>query len=289
MALALVACGESKKDGSGQALVNVDGTEVTIHQLNTELSKTGGQQATKQLLDALVARQLFVNAAKKAKMDSDPNVLAELERSRDLVLAQAYIQSKAGSIARPTRDEIENFYRQNPDWFGQRKQYDFYELVINGADMSPELNTLMGTPRPIEEVATWLEAKRINFTRLQVSKTTAELPAPMVAGLKTLSRGGLFVVNEGSSAVLASLMDVKNVPLTLIAATPQIEQYLIGQKQSQATEVELNRLKAEAKIEFFDKAKSLKDLTAQNPGAAATAAPAAAKDSAIGRGLSGLK
>jgi hypothetical protein len=65
--------------------------KITIHQVNNELAKTGGTQVTKQLLDGLVARQLLVNAAKKDKLDTDPAVLADMERSRNLVLAQSYV------------------------------------------------------------------------------------------------------------------------------------------------------------------------------------------------------
>ena len=78
--IGLAACGEKKpaSASSSQVVAIVDGQEITIHQVNNELAKTGGQQVTKQLLDGLVARQLLINAAKKDKLDTDPAVLAGL-------------------------------------------------------------------------------------------------------------------------------------------------------------------------------------------------------------------
>jgi EpsD family peptidyl-prolyl cis-trans isomerase len=287
--VSLAACGGKKEASSGQVLASVDGQEITIHQLNNELGKSGAAEASKQLLDGLVARQVLVNAAKKEKIDSDPAVLAELERTRDLVLAQAYVRSKIGMPARPTPSEIEGFYQQHPEWFAQRKQYEFAELVIGATSLSKELNDLMTGTRPIEEVAAWLETHRIQYTRLQVVKTSMDLPPAMLNSLKNMERGSLFIVREGPSAILASLQDVKPLPMSLAVATPQIQQYLMQQRQSQMTDQELNRLKAAAKIEYTDKGRALKDLAANAPAQDADTAPAAEKqtpaDDAVSRGF----
>ncbi|KAF1043017.1 MAG: hypothetical protein GAK35_02399 [Herbaspirillum frisingense] len=285
----LAACGNKSEVSSSQALASVDGKEITIHQLNAELGRSGAREASKQVLDGLVARQLLVNAARKEKLESNPTVLADMERAKDLVLAQSYVQMKLSKPARPSQQEIGDFYNQHPDWFAQRKQFDFAELVISNANMSDELNKMMVGTRPLEEIASWLNAQRIPFTRMQVTKTSMDLPAPMLDGLKGLERGRLFIVKENDSAILTSLADVKSAPLSQVAAAPQIEQYLMAQRQGEITDRELNRLKSEAKIEYFDKAKTLKDLSAAPADPAATTGAAPARDDAVSRGLSGLK
>lgn len=298
----LAACGSKNEASSGQALASVDGKEVTVHQLNAELGRGGASQATRQLLDGLVARQLLVNAARKEKLDSNPSVLAAMERAKDLVLAQSYVQMKLGKPTPPTAQEVDEFYRRHPDWFAQRKQYDFSELVIANASLSNELNELMRGTRPLEEVAGWLNARHIPFTRVQVTKTSMDLPPPMLESLKDMQRGSLFIVREGESAILAALADVKSAPVSPAAAAPQIEQYLMAQRQGEITDRELNRLRAEAKIDYFDKAKALKDASGSAAAAAApaasnsAAAPAAVsaeaappKDDVVARGLGGIK
>ncbi|HZG21267.1 MAG TPA: EpsD family peptidyl-prolyl cis-trans isomerase [Herbaspirillum sp.] len=296
--LALAACGEKKSStGSSQVVASVDGQEITIHQVNNELAKSGGREVTKQLLDGLVARQLLVNAAKKDKLDTDPAVLADMERARNLVLAQSYVAAKIKPPARPLDQEVEDLYRKNPDWFAQRKQYEFGQLVIAAASMTPELNALMERPgKKLDDVAAWLDLHRIQYARQSVVKTSADLPPQMNDSLKNMERGTLFVVTEGPTAILTTLLDVKSSPLSLAVATPQIIQYLVTQRQNQASEQLVDRLKREAKIEYSDQARSFKDLTAPaaNP-AAAKGADAAAKDGenarneAISRGVAGFK
>ncbi|WDZ97906.1 EpsD family peptidyl-prolyl cis-trans isomerase [Herbaspirillum sp. WKF16] len=282
----LAACGSKNEASSGQALASVDGKEITVHQLNAELGRGGAREASKQVLDGLVARQLLINAARKEKLDANPAVLANMERAKDLVLAQSYVQMKLGKPARPTPQEIDDFYAKHPQWFAQRRQFEFSELVIGAANLSDELNALMVGTRPLDEIASWLNAKRIPFTRLQVTKTSMDLPPAMLDELKTMERGHLFIVREGESAILASLADVRSAPLSQVAAAPQIEGYLMAQKQGQITDQALNQLRAEAKIDYFDKAKSLKD---QAPAQAAAEPAAPAQGDAVSRGLSGIK
>lgn len=272
--LVLAACGQQQQAGSGQALASVDGREITIHQLNAELGKGAASQADRQLLDGLVARQLLVNAARKEKLDTNPTVLADMERAKDLVLAQSYAQMKLGKPSPPTRQQVDAFYDQHPDWFAQRQQFEFAELVIDRASVNDELNQLMTGVRPLTEVAAWLQKQHIPFTRLQVSKTSMDLPAPMLAGLKKMERGQLFIVNEGNAAILAALADVRSAPLTREAAAQQIEQYLLAQRQNEITEQAVARLKSEASIVYFDAAGKLKDSAAA-PAPVAEAVPGA--------------
>lgn len=292
--IALAACGEKKpaSASSSQVVAIVDGQEITIHQVNNELAKTGGQQVTKQLLDGLVARQLLVNAAKKDKLDTDPAVLADMERARNLVLAQSYVATKVKAPMRPLDQDIDDLYRKNPDWFAQRRQYEFAQLIVAASSVTPELNALMDQRgKRLEDVVAWLDAHRVQYARQQIIKTSADLPPQMNASLKTMERGALFIVIEGQTAILTSLQDVKSAPLSLAVATPQIVQYLAGQKQNQASEELLDRLKSGAKIEYSEQAKTFKDLSVAIPGAAGDTSKSAEsiKNDAISRGVAGFK
>jgi peptidyl-prolyl cis-trans isomerase C len=294
--IGLAACGEKKpaSASSSQVVAIVDGQEITIHQVNNELAKTGGQQVTKQLLDGLVARQLLINAAKKDKLDTDPAVLADMERARNLVLAQSYVATKVKAPARPLDQDIDDLYRKNPDWFAQRRQYEFAQLIVAASAVTPELNALMDQHgKRLEDVVAWLDAHRVQYVRQQVVKTSADLPPQMNASLKTMERGTLFIVIEGQTAILTSLQDVKSAPLSLSVATPQIAQYLMAQKQNQASEELLARLKSEAKIEYSEQAKSFKDMSVATPAPATASGGGKSADSikndAISRGVAGFK
>ncbi|MDR6582028.1 peptidyl-prolyl cis-trans isomerase, EpsD family [Herbaspirillum sp. BH-1] len=292
--MGLAACGEKKPAAasSSQVVAIVDGQEITIHQVNNELAKTGGQQVTKQLLDGLVARQLLINAAKKDKLDTDPAVLADMERARNLVLAQSYAATKVKAPARPLDQDIDDLYRKNPDWFAQRRQFEFAQLIVAGSSVTPELRELMDQRgKRLEDVVAWLDAHRVQYVRQNVIKTSADLPPQMNATLKNMERGTLFIVIEGQTSILTSLQDVKNAPVSLAVATPQIVQYLVTQKQNQASEQLLDRLKSEAKIEYSEQAKSFKDLSVASPAEKDDAGKTAesVKNDAISRGVASFK
>ena len=76
-------------------------------QLNEELQRAGvtaAQQetASKQLLQVLIDRQLLQEAAAKENLDRDPKVMQAIDRAKSLIIAQAYLQKRVGSVAKPT-------------------------------------------------------------------------------------------------------------------------------------------------------------------------------------------
>jgi peptidyl-prolyl cis-trans isomerase C len=307
--LGLSACG-SKEKAPGQAIAKVNGDEITVHQLNEELQRLGGQQGVtnKQVLEALVDRQLILGEALKEKTDRDPTVMQAVERAKAQIYVQAYLQKKIGSSAKPSKTDVDSFFEKNPDLFTQRKQYDLKELVIETKNFSPELSAMMDTAKSLEEVAAWLEAKNIQFSRAQISRTSTDLPAEMIKSLKGMQKGQLFTIKEGGRSLLVSLHEIKDAAVTAAVAAPQIEQFLISKKNKEASEAELARLRATGKIEYLNAEiinKGQPENAAPAPAAQAvpqSVAPAAAAstvgetkpdnkpdDATINRGVAGLK
>ncbi|MYM98010.1 peptidyl-prolyl cis-trans isomerase, EpsD family [Rugamonas sp. FT81W] len=281
----LSACGEKEKK-PGQALASVNGEEITVLQLNEELQRSGVQaaqqeQAKRQLVESLIDRQLLLNEAAKEKLDRDPKVVQAVERAKALIVAQSYMQKRLGTPAKPTPAEVAAYFEQHPEFFARRKQIDMRELVIATADMTADLKAAMDAAKSLDEVAAWLDAHKVKFSRTQLSRTTAELPPELSTRLLGLPKGQLFIIKEGQRSLLISIADVRDAPVTLEQSTAQIEQFLFNKKNKDTADAELARLRAAAKIEYMDK------TLAPVKGAAAT--PAASADSANARGVAGLK
>ncbi|MDC8757601.1 EpsD family peptidyl-prolyl cis-trans isomerase [Janthinobacterium fluminis] len=291
-AAGLTACGgDSKEKKPGQALVSVNGEEITVLQLNEELQRSGAQAAqqevaSKQLLEALIDRQLLQNEAIKDKTDRDPKVLQAIERAKSLIVAQAYMQKRVGSIAKPTRAEVEDYFAKNPGFFSNRKLFEMRELVIASGDMNEALKTAMDGFKSLEEVAGWLDAHKVKFVRTQLARTSADLAPELSAKLLAMPKGQLFIIREGERSMLIQIAEIKDSPVVLEAAAPQIEQFLFNKKNKEAADAELARLRATAKIEYMNKAAPA--APAAPAGKPAAAAPAAADDSAA-RGVAGMK
>lgn len=289
---ALAACGSKDEKKPGQALASVNGEEVTVLQLNEELQRAGvsaAQQeaASKQLLESLIDRQLLLNQAAKDKVERDPKVVQAIERAKALIVAQAYMQKRVGTVAKPTPEEVEEYFTKHPEFFSQRKALDLRELVIDSDSMTDALKAAMDSAKNLDEVAAWLDAHKIQFARTQISRATSDLPPELSAKLLAMPKGQLFIIKEGKRSLLISIADIKDAPVTLAAARPQIEQFLFNKKNKELADAEIARLRASAKIEYFGKAAANK---AAAPAAAATPAAAAASTEAVNeRGAAGLK
>lgn len=294
-AAGLSACGDKDKK-PGQSLASVDGKEITVLQLNEELQRAGVQSAqqavaSKQLLESLIDRQLLQNAAEKEKIERDPKVMQAIERAKSLIVAQAYMQKRIGTAARPGKAEVDEYFAQNPQFFTQRKQFDMRQLMLPTSALTDELKAAMDSAKSLDDVAQWLDSRKIGYARSQVSRTSADLAPELSSKLASMAKGQLFIVREGERTLLISLADVKDSPVTLEAATPQIEQFLANKKSKDAAEAELKRLRTSAKIEYFNK-----DAAPAGAGAAPAAAPAPAQSSpessanaANERGVAGMK
>ena len=283
-AVGLSACGEKEKK-AGQALASVNGAEITVLQLNEELQRANVQvaqqeAASRQLLESLIDRQLLESAAASDKTDREPKIVQAIERAKSLIIAQAYMQKRVGILTKPTRPEIEAYYQKNPNFFAQRKQLDMKELVISTKDLAGPLKAVVDSAKSLEEVGVWLDAHTIKFARAQISRTSADLAPELAAKLLLMPKGQLFIIREGERSMLMAIAAVKDAPVTLEAASPQIEQFLFNKKNKDAADGEIKRLRTAAKIEYLGKmAKTA--TTAKTVAAAPVAQPEPASAPAL--------
>lgn len=295
--MGLSGCGDKGHDAkASQSLVSVNGKEITVHQLNEELARANVQAAqkdaaSKQILNALIDRQLLEQAALKAKVDRDPNVMQAIERAKSQIVAQAYLQSKVANISKPGKAEVEAFYKENPAVFSDRKMVEMEQLLIETKFINDEFKAALGNFKTLQEVSAWLDAKGIQYDRGEVSRSVAELPPQISERLKDARKGQLFVIGMGPRTMLVLMDAIKESPVSLSDATPQIEQVLLNKKRKEAGENEIKQLRDQAKIEYLSP-EVADNSTAQKPaGDSGKAAPSQQKSASddIASGVKGLK
>lgn len=291
----LSACSSDEARKAGQALVSVNGEEITAMQLNEELQRANIQQAqqdvaSKRLLEGLIDRQLLQNEAVKEELDRDPKVVQAIERAKALIVAQAYMQKKIGAIDKPSPAEVSGYYEQHPEFFANRKQFDMKQLVIDTRDLTAEAQQAADKADTLDDMAAWFDANKVKYVRTQASRTTSDLAPDISARLKGMTPGELFVVKEGPRSMLITITDIKDNPASLALAGPQIERYLMTKRGKERAEAELKRLRTAAQIEYLNKEAALAAAPAAAAAPAGAAQPAAApSDDATARGVAGLK
>ena len=93
-----------------------------------------------------------------------------------------------------------------------------------------------------------------------------------------MPKGQLFSVREGERAMLLALAEVRDAPLPLTVAAPQIAQFLVTRKHKELAAAEVERLRQGAKIEYLNKDLA---LDAHSPPAARPAGAAGAPGGAV--------
>jgi EpsD family peptidyl-prolyl cis-trans isomerase len=291
----LGGCGQKRAETTpGQALASVNGVEITVLQLNDELARAGvgstsEQAASKQLLQALIDRQLLQEEAAREKLDRDPKVMQAIDRARALIVAQAWLQKRVGNLAQPTAPEIEAYYNTHPQFFSNRKQFAMDQLQLPASALTPDLKQVVDRAGSLDDVTQWLAANKVQAGRSHVARSTADL-APALAGkLLAMKKGQVFAVQEGERALVIALADVQDAPVTLAVARPQIAQFLMKQRQKESASTELARLRADAKIEYLNKELAAAPAASKPATAPPDKTANTAANAALDRGVAGLK
>ena len=303
VAVGLVSsCGKKHGDDkTSQSIVRVNGDEITVHQINNELSRanvqTGQQElAGKQIAQALVDRQILVQEAHKTKLDRNPQVMQVIESSKAQILAEAYLENKVSSIANPSSAEVSDYRLKHADIFANRKIYITDELSFTvDTTNSAELQSLGKTAKSLKDVTKWLALHQVKYAATRVAHAAETLPPAVLAKFSKMAIGELMFINANGQTLAASVSEIKDVPISDKDSKPLIERIILEQKRKQAIELEMKRLRGVAKIEYINKnfdpstvAKVNKSNAALKPVDSGEPVASHKVESSIAKGLSGL-
>lgn len=250
-ALSLAGCG--KQGVPGVPVAQVNGKVITEYHLETELQQAisaEGNGTRSGALQALIDRQLLQDEALRRRLDRDPYVSSAIESAKAQILAQAYLRSQLAYVAAPTREEMQAYFNRNPEKFAQRKVFHLKQITLASADLTGELKAAMDQARSIEDMAAWLDGRRIAYALGRQIRSSADVPAAMLEKMRDLQAGQLLAMREGNEAYLLAITSVEESPVSFEVALPQIERNLLEERGRQRGDAELARLQASAKVAF---------------------------------------
>lgn len=277
----LSACGDKsdtggKSETETQVVAKVNGDEITVHQLNFELSAMGqaagpgAEQRMRQVGEQIVNQQLLMQKAVETKLDRDPRIMQALERARRQVLAQAYLDKTVGNVTPPSKSEADAYYSQHPELFSKRRIYQLREIVMDKSIPFAELQAKVSSVKSSDELGQWLQAKKVEAKVANIVRPAEQLPFDMLAKVSQMQNGEIAAFESPSNNVLLFLAGSQEQPISQEQAAPIIERFLVNKKRKDLAEAEVKRLRETAKIEWLGKFSASAAADKNAPAAAAS-------------------
>lgn len=311
IAALLVGCGDGKKDteskekGPTQVAAKVNGTELTVHQINyalqriPNLDKGQTQAASLQVIRNLVDQEVLVQQAVEDKLDRDPMVIQALDAARRQILAEAYMGRKLGTPEEPGDTAVLDYFNTHPELFSKRKVYRLQEISIKAPkDKLAAIRAKLAASKSLNDFAVWLKAENYPAKAAQAVKPAEQLPIELLPRLAAMNDGQGMLVDAPDGLLVIVVAGTQSQPVTLEQARPAIVRLLQTRARQNAAKAEIDSLKAAAKIVYLgDYADAGKEAPVAAPAPAASEQPAAstadtapaADAEAISKGMSGLK
>lgn len=254
LAAALLA-GACHKQPGGQVVATVNGEEVTLQELNTELQATNVSASTdkqavqRALLQRVIDRKLVDGLAKERDLDKSSDYLAQRRRLDEILLAQLYARQQMAAVAVPSGADITKFMSDNPGIFSNRQQLTLDQIRFQQPSSPTALNGLEGV-HTIDGVAAFLKAHGIQFARQPASLDSAAIPAALLTQINNLPAGEPFVIPTAGAITVNVITGRKAVANDPAQAKSVAAAAWRQQKMQQAVNDQVNAARNAAKITY---------------------------------------
>ena len=302
ISIALTACGLGEKKDASQVAAKVNGTEITVHQLNQALSHAPGitaenvDKARKEILERLIVQELAVSKATEARLDRTPDVVMALDAARRDILARAYFSQVGGGQTNVEKAEVMRYFEDHPELFAHRRIYSLSDIaLLKDEKLLATLQSMIADNKSMQDIANWLKGNGTKFDANNYTSGAEQLSLDILPKIAKLSDGQTSVIETGQLIHVINLVKSKEAPVDFATAGPQIKQFLGSENSKQLVSAEIKKLRDSAKVEYLgdfgpDKAKV---APASAPAAAVKPADSAQTKAAdaesIAKGAAGLK
>ena len=221
-AFALAGCGKKETQAAvGQVIAHVGSDDVTQPELDNEFRLANipadkrSDAVVKALLTRILERKYLVEQAVAAKLDREPTVHLDLMRSREQILAGAFVQRELRSkITAISQNEIDSYIQAHPERFAKRQVFQ-----IEQATFAPQkdMNSLAAATKDfktMDQVEAKLKDLGIKYSRGPASLDGATLPAEMLKPLEARKPDDIFFIRSRNNASFFKVVSVDDAPLS---------------------------------------------------------------------------
>jgi EpsD family peptidyl-prolyl cis-trans isomerase len=283
-AAAALLAGCHKGAPEGQVAATVNGEEVTLQELNTEIQASNIPQgmdkkaAQQQALQHIIDRKLLLAAARDKKVDKTPEFQAQKQRADELLLAQTYARQQLNAVPVPTDGDITKFMGEHSNAFSDRQALQLDQIRFRPGPNDVKRLSVIKTDHSLDAVAAHLTSLGIKFDRVKAGLDTAQVPTKLVQEINALPPGEPFVLPANGLITINTVIGHQPIATDMT----QARQGAVGAwRQQQFTKLitdQLKGLRDSAKITYqtgFAPPPDAKKPAVPAAAAAVTAAPTA--------------
>lgn len=251
--LGLLAGCQRKAEGQTVAIVN--GQEITLPELNFELSNAqipqgADQKAIRaQVLQAVISRSLLAQAAREAGVDKTPDFLNRQRRGTDDLLISMMTSRLMNTAEIPSDSEISAYIAAHPGMFANRQVWTLDQLTYAQPTDKGILAEIEAS-KDLAALGAILQKHGIEFVRQRNAMNTSIIPADLFGRISTLPSGEPFIIPVNGRAVASVIVSKEAQPLTGDAAKPVVVAAMRKERSMKALSDQVKALKAKAKIEY---------------------------------------
>ncbi|MBN9547274.1 MAG: SurA N-terminal domain-containing protein [Alphaproteobacteria bacterium] len=281
VALVLSACnfnfgGSKPKVPTGQVVATVGGHEITVRQLNAELSgaapaaPAAQKEQKRAALNFMIERTVLADEARKQGIDKDPDFIMLSQRTMDALLAQQLQAKVAATVPAITLDEATRFENANPNIFAERKIFEVDQIRMN----QPSDRTILAKLQPLktlDEVVNLLTESKIPFQRGTTALDAVGQNPKLIDAIVALPPQEVFVFPAGNQIMINQVKNVRTEPFTGDPANKYAMNVLRLERTQTAVQRQMAAILAKAKNTIVVSKDYAPPKAAPAPAAAATA------------------
>jgi EpsD family peptidyl-prolyl cis-trans isomerase len=252
MSLAVAGC---DRKPSGQSVAVVNGEEVSIGELNSELSTANVPQGADQkkvmaqLLQNVINRRLLAQDARKQGVDKSPEFLSRQRRMTDELLIAMNTERATGSQKLPDQAAIDKFVNEHPYSFAQRQILNLQQVAFD-TPSDPKVLAPLRDAHSLDAVAAALTKLGIPFTRTSGRLDSATVPPEALTRIFALPATEPFVLPARGKLYANIIVGREPVTMSADDTRKAAAAALRQQTTEKSLEDQVKQLRASAKIEY---------------------------------------
>lgn len=252
VAVLLAACSGKTTQQDASVIATVDGHELTTADLDEAPdAPANAERPMRAAVDSLIDEHLMAEQALADGLDNDPVVAHALENARRRVLAEAFAARLDRSRATHTAAEIEDYYRQHPALFAERRLYNLAIFAIDGETLNDELIAAIGHTASVDGLSRLLTQRSIRFELQQIERASDELPIGQLRKYSAASVGDVLVDPQANGPTrLIQVTGVELRPRSFENARRDIQRFLAQRDKAAAVDAYLARARSRAQITY---------------------------------------